>query len=98
VFDFAQRLADRHGLPFVPALTCTKEVPEQKMMANSSMQARNVHSMLAVTKEVRSGPVLLVDDIIDSGWTMTVAGWLLRKNGSGPVYPFALARATVRNN
>jgi ATP-dependent DNA helicase RecQ len=98
VFDFATRLADRLGLPFVPALTCTKEVPEQKMMANSSMQARNVHSMLAATKEVRSGPVLLVDDIIDSGWTMTVAGWLLRKNGGGPIYPFALARATVRNN
>jgi ATP-dependent DNA helicase RecQ len=98
VFDFAKRLAGRLDLPFIAALTCTKEVPEQKMMANSSMQARNVHSVLAVTKEARSGPVLLVDDIIDSGWTMTVAGWLLRQNGSGPVYPFALARATVRNN
>ena len=38
-----------------------------------------------------SGPVLLVDDIIDSGWTMTVIAALLRQAGSDEVYPVALA-------
>ena len=38
-------------------------------------------------------PVLLVDDIIDSGWTLTVIGAALREAGSGPVYPLVLARA-----
>jgi ATP-dependent DNA helicase RecQ len=46
---------------------------------------------------ITDGPVLLVDDIIDSGWTLTMAGYLLRKHGSGPVYPFTLAQAAARN-
>lgn len=38
-----------------------------------------------------SGPVLLVDDLIDSGWTMTMAAVDLRKAGASAVLPFALA-------
>jgi ATP-dependent DNA helicase RecQ len=38
-----------------------------------------------------SGSVLLIDDMVDSRWTMTVASWLLRSNGSGVVFPLALA-------
>ncbi|ONI85718.1 recombinase RecQ [Saccharothrix sp. ALI-22-I] len=37
------------------------------------------------------GPVLLVDDRIDTGWTMTVAARLLRRAGASAVLPFALA-------
>jgi ATP-dependent DNA helicase RecQ len=37
------------------------------------------------------GPVLLVDDVVDSGWTMTVAARLLRQAGAAAVLPFALA-------
>jgi ATP-dependent DNA helicase RecQ len=43
-------------------------------------------------------PVLVVDDVVDSGWTLTVAAVLLREHGSGPVYPFALARASLRGS
>jgi ATP-dependent DNA helicase RecQ len=32
-----------------------------------------------------------VDDVVDSGWTMTVLAALLRQQGSGEVYPVALA-------
>jgi len=39
---------------------------------------------------------LLVDDMVDSGWTLTLAAVLLRQHGSGPVYPFALAKASPR--
>ena len=35
--------------------------------------------------------VLLVDDMVDSKWTLTVAAYLLTSNGSGPVHPLALA-------
>jgi ATP-dependent DNA helicase RecQ len=35
--------------------------------------------------------VLLVDDVIDSGWTMTVAARALRQAGAPAVLPFALA-------
>jgi ATP-dependent DNA helicase RecQ len=98
VCNFAETLAARLGLPFVPALICSKRMPEQKTLNNSAMQARNAKEMLGAKRElVRPGPVLLVDDIIDSGWMFAVAGWLLRSNGSGIVYPFALARSSTGN-
>ena len=61
-------------------------------MANSNQQARNIDGSLAVNKHgIHDGPVLLVDDMVDSGWTLTVAAYLLKRHGSGPVYPLALA-------
>jgi ATP-dependent DNA helicase RecQ len=98
VYDFASRLARVLGIRFVAALVRTTEAPEQKLMANSSMQARNVYGTLKTIERVPPGPVLLIDDIIDSGWTLTLAGWLLRTRGSGVVHPFTLARATARPN
>ncbi|MHB1559476.1 MAG: DEAD/DEAH box helicase [Isosphaeraceae bacterium] len=90
--DFARRLAAAVGLPFHPALERIDDRPEQKTMANSSQQARNVDGSLAVTAApMPNGPVLLVDDMVDSRWTITVAAWLLTNRGSGPVYPLALA-------
>ncbi len=94
--NFAERLANALSLPFVPALVRAKDAPEQKTMANSSMQARNVQGTLTISTDTLSGPVLLVDDISDSRWTLTLAGWLLRTHGSGIVHPFVLARATAR--
>ena len=96
VYDFASRLARSLGVPFVAALVRTSEAPEQKLMANSSMQARNVAGTLGTIEEIPAGAMLLIDDIVDSGWTLTLAGWLLRKKGSGVVHPFTLARATAR--
>ena len=97
VSDFAKRLASKLGIPFLPVLVRTEEAPEQKTMQNSTMQARNVLRTLSVIGNVPSKPVLLVDDIIDSGWTMTTTGFLLRSHGSGEVYPFTLAQASGRN-
>jgi ATP-dependent DNA helicase RecQ len=37
------------------------------------------------------GPVLLVDDLADSRWTLTVAGRTLRRAGAPSVLPFVLA-------
>jgi ATP-dependent DNA helicase RecQ len=96
VYDFASRLAKSLGIPFEAALVRSSQAPEQKLMANSSMQARNVAGTLQTIDRLPTGAVLLVDDIIDSGWTLTLAGWLLRQKGSGLVHPFTLARATAR--
>jgi len=90
--DFARRLAVRLGLPFQPALQKTDNRPEQKTMANSTQQARNIDGSLAITgPPIPAGPVLLVDDMVDSRWTLTVATWLLRTHGNGDVLPLALA-------
>lgn len=95
--DLASRLAKRLAIPFLPVLTRVADALPQKAMQNSTMQARNVLNTLAVAGHVPSTPVLLIDDILDSGWTLTVAGYLLRRHGAGPVYPFTLAQATARN-
>ncbi len=90
--EFADRLAVSLGLPFRSALVRTEDRPEQKTMANSTQQARNLDGSLEVDlQSILADPVLLVDDMVDSRWTMTVAAWLLRSRGSGEVWPLALA-------
>jgi ATP-dependent DNA helicase RecQ len=37
------------------------------------------------------GPILLLDDLADTGWTLTMAARELRAAGAGAVLPFALA-------
>lgn len=96
--DFAMRLAAALGIPFHPVSQATKGHPEQKAMANSIQQARNIDGVFAVSEVPHPGqPVLLVDDMVDSRWTLTIAGYLLRSHGAGPVYPVALA-STSHNN
>ena len=71
----------------------------QEAMQNSAQQLANAHARRwrsTVRRPCRPGPVLLVDDLVDSRWTLTVAGWLLREGGSGPVHPFALAASSGR--
>ena len=91
--DFAQRLAAALALPFHMVIAKTDARPEQKTMANSTQQARNIDGSLALNGQpIPPGPVLLVDDMVDSRWTLTVSAWLLRKNGSGEVWPMALSQ------
>jgi len=91
--NFAARLADALYLPFQMALGKTDHRPEQKTMANSIQQARNIDGSLAVVAaSVPNGPVLLVDDMVDSRWTLTVSAWLLRQHGSGEVWPLVLGQ------
>lgn len=91
--NFAQRLAAALGLPFHMVIVKTDERPEQKTMANSTQQARNIDGSLALNGQpIPPGPVLLVDDMVDSRWTLTVSAWLLRKSGSGVVWPMALSQ------
>ena len=93
---FARRLASALALPFSPCLTSAGGAL-QSAMANSATQAANARSKLGVRDTaVRSGPVLVVDDLVASRWTLTVAGSMLRDHGAGPVLPFALAQATPR--
>ncbi len=92
--EFAQRLAHALSLPYHESIVKVREKPQQKEMENSVQQARNViDAFEARPEEVGSGPVLLVDDIVDSRWSMTVCALRLRQAGSGPVYPLALAVA-----
>jgi ATP-dependent DNA helicase RecQ len=96
VRDFAQRVADRLSLPLVAAVHRVDERPPQKTLENSCLQARNVLGAFEVSR-IRTGPVLLIDDMVDSGWTFTMIGHQLRSAGSGLVYPVALADTSGGN-
>ncbi len=96
VGGFAKRLAYRLGLPYREALQKTKNTPPQKDMQNSYHQARNaLNSFAAISENVIADPVLLVDDMVDSGWSLTVCGVLLAEAGSGSVLPIALADSSA---
>lgn len=60
--DFARRLAAALGLPFRAILEKTDDRAEQKTMAKSVQQARNIDGSLAInTSSVPAEPVLLID-------------------------------------
>jgi len=88
--DFAKRVAIKIQLPFVSCITKVKDTAPQKKQENSFYQCRNLDGVFSVTEEVMPGPVLLIDDAVDSKWTFTIAAALLKEHGSGPVYPVAL--------
>ena len=91
--DFAARLASALGLPFEPVLSVAREGPPQREMANAAQQVANVRGRFAVATDVPEGACLLIDDIRFSGWTLAMVAGQLRRRGSGPVYPLALASA-----
>jgi ATP-dependent DNA helicase RecQ len=93
VADAAERIAAALGLPFHDVLTHRGEKQPQSAMENSANQVGNVYRAFKVKAYAPEAPVLLVDDLVDTRWTLTVAGMLLRIAGSGPVHPFALATA-----
>ncbi|AVT39199.1 RecQ family ATP-dependent DNA helicase [Plantactinospora sp. BB1] len=97
-------LADR--IARVGRLPLLGEVPPRDGAAagagprgNSAQRVRALHDAFELPEPLvgalagLTGPVLLVDDLVDSGWTMTVVARLLRQAGAPGVLPFALAVA-----
>jgi ATP-dependent DNA helicase RecQ len=95
--DFARRLAVKLKIAFIPCVFKVRENRPQKEMENSYTQAGNLDGVFEVDRSmVRLDPVLLIDDLCDSRWTMTVIAALLRQAGCSKVYPLALATALPR--
>ena len=94
--SLAERLAVELGLQFLPIVERTADHPVQREQQNSMHQQLNVADAFAITGAVPEGSCLLVDDVVDSGWTMTEVGRLLRRSGSGVVYPVVLASSAGR--
>ncbi|HEY9800252.1 MAG TPA: RecQ family ATP-dependent DNA helicase [Leptolyngbyaceae cyanobacterium] len=94
--NFAQRLAEKLGLTFVPIVRKVKQTQLQKFMSNSYQQAHNLDGAFKIDAWPGiGGSVFLVDDMVDSRWTFTVIAALLRSAGSGQVFPVALALNTL---
>lgn len=96
--DFAERLAAALKLPYVPCIEKVQANKQQKYMENSYQQVKNLDGVFKITDQCRSEGCLLVDDMVDSGWTFTIAAALLRQTGCSAVYPMALALNSPRMN
>lgn len=94
--NFAQRLAARLDLPFSSVVSKVAETQRQRLMMNAWQQAHNLDGAFAINLTRGDwGPVLLVDDVVDSRWSMTVIGALLQQVGVVAVYPLALSLASA---
>ncbi|MBP7493664.1 MAG: RecQ family ATP-dependent DNA helicase [Rhodoferax sp.] len=95
--DFARRLAEALGLTYRDAVKKVRETDPQKQMENRFYQCNNLDGAFVVDPELcYCDPVLLVDDAVDSAWTLTLVSILLRQAGVGAVVPFALASTAAK--
>ncbi|MGW3497561.1 RecQ family ATP-dependent DNA helicase [Streptomyces sp. NPDC001020] len=100
VGSLAQGIATIGRLPYLGALTHTgPSGGHAARRSNSAQRLRALSGTFAVSEELADalkrspGPVLLVDDYTDSGWTLAVAARLLRQAGGEKVLPLVLAAA-----
>ena len=97
VASIAEHLARVGRLPLLGALELEGSGPRGESGGNSAYRLASVWNGFVVGPDLAgvlagaTGPVLLVDDLADSRWTLTVAGRLLRRAGAPGVLPFALA-------
>lgn len=93
VRDFAISLAKKLQLPYKDSIEKTANSAEQKTMNNSFNQFNNANNSFSVSFPLK-GNVLLIDDMVDSKWTLTVCSYKLIKSGAENVYVFALANTS----
>lgn len=94
IASVARRLAELGRLTDLGTL---RYAPERRPVtaANSAYRVAALHGAWEAPDRdaiaSAGGPVLLVDDMADTGWTLTMAARVLRGAGAPAVLPFALA-------
>ena len=97
VDSVARGLASAGRLPYLGALTLVDGGPTGEPGGNSAYRLAGVLNAFLVGDQPAAsirdapGPILLVDDLADSRWTLTVAARVLRRAGAESVLPFVLA-------
>ena len=92
VDSLARTLAEAGRLPFLGALPIAEGGPSGEPGGNSVYRLAGLWDRFDVSGlMIPAGPLLLVDDIADSRWTLTVAARELRRAGATAVLPFTLA-------
>ena len=88
--DFVARLAGALGLPFVPCIE--KTMPQAAERNGKQFPAsRDLDGAFTVTNRCLPDEGLLIDDVVDPGWTFTMASAILYQAGCSAVYTLALA-------
>jgi ATP-dependent DNA helicase RecQ len=92
--DFADGLSRYLKIPVVGRFAIVDpSVDPDRGSANSAHRVAAVGRRFALEGEVPAGPVLLLDDLVVSGWTMTLAARAIRSAGASAVLPLALGTA-----
>src|SRR5712671_6708686 len=93
ITSLGRQLASVGRLPYLGALAYTDEDGPGPRRHNSAQRLASLWHALEIPDGVRDavggldGPVLVMDDRIETGWTMTVAARLLRQAGARAVLP-----------
>ncbi|MEU1703089.1 RecQ family ATP-dependent DNA helicase [Streptomyces pseudogriseolus] len=96
VRSLGARIAETGRLPLLGTVQSSGE-QHQLPRSNSAQRLKALAGALAVPPELAEalaragGPVLLVDDYTETGWTLAVAARLLRRAGAQGVLPLVLA-------
>ena len=90
VKNFAGRLAVKMRIDAADLLAKSEAEPQENMH-NSVHKCKNAMNSFSVRRVHIPDKVILLDDVIESRWTMTVCGYKLMERGCKEVYPFALA-------
>lgn len=93
--NFAARLGKKLGIPFRDVVAKCIDNEPQKYQQNRFHQCKNLDGVFSIDPSLPDGPAFLFDDVVDSGWTMTVIAALLRQQGVSHVYPIALASSAA---
>ncbi|SDY74582.1 ATP-dependent DNA helicase RecQ [Saccharopolyspora shandongensis] len=96
VRSLAERIATIGRLPLLGEVltnpnTTPRRATNSAQRVASLWQQFKVPEDLAAKLSTLDGPVLLMDDYADTGWTVTVVSRLLRRAGAPAVLPFTLA-------
>ncbi|KPI14184.1 DEAD/DEAH box helicase domain protein [Actinobacteria bacterium OK074] len=96
IHSLGQRIAEVGRLPLLGSVEYAGEAPRVQR-SNSAQRLKALDGALTVPDALASalreahGPVLLVDDATETGWTLAVAARLLRRAGAEGVLPLVLA-------
>ncbi|MDQ6754047.1 MAG: RecQ family ATP-dependent DNA helicase [Actinomycetota bacterium] len=100
VGSLARGISEIGRIPYLGELSLAHGGPTGGRGGNSAYRLAGVWERLVVGAELRGvlaaaadQPVLLIDDLADSRWTLTAAGRALRQAGVGQVLPLVLAQA-----
>jgi ATP-dependent DNA helicase RecQ len=100
ITSLGQRIAEVGRLPYLGSLGYASPDGPGPRRHNSAQRLRSLWHALTVPDDLRgalsrlTGPLLLIDDRIETGWTMTIAAKQLREAGATAVLPLALAVTT----
>ncbi|MFD7162675.1 RecQ family ATP-dependent DNA helicase [Streptomyces violascens] len=98
VGSLGARISEIGRMPLLGSLEYAEgPAGERIAQSNSAQRVRALHhafvvpDALAAALAEAQGPVLLIDDASDTGWTLAVAARLLRRSGAKGVFPLVLA-------